>query len=299
MFLFEQLFSLRVVLALVELDRDDCEGEVDEEERTDEDDEEEVETEDVVERLLDVPHDRSPPLESRHDVHHEERREDVVEVGDTEVRVLVVLRAEERTVWSRRTRVTRAQHRGHSVGCDVQLAGLCIGARVLEETRKELQTCDREDEEDEDQHHHDLEEVGDGVEDREDEGAELADRSDCLERSENSERAETREVDGGVGLHEEREVPRHHDREVEEVPGIAHVGAAVEDEAETEDLEDHLEGVDVEKDLLRRLEVRRLHVLRGVLESESDGVDDDEEDGESLEDGVGDDLAREEVDPAA
>jgi hypothetical protein len=93
--------------------------------------------------------------------------------------------------------------------------------------------------------------------------------------------------------------PRHHDREVEEVPGIAHVGAAVEDEAETEDLEDHLEGVDVEKDLLRRLEVRRLHVLRGVLESESDGVDDDEEDGESLEDGVGDDLAREEVDPAA
>lgn len=78
--------------------------------------------------------------------------------------------------------------------------------------------------------------------------------------------------------------PRHHDKEVHDVPDVAQVGAAVEDEAEGDNLEARLDAEDPEEVDLRGLELLceyGLVLLRQVLlEGENHAIGDDgEQDG--------------------
>lgn len=78
--------------------------------------------------------------------------------------------------------------------------------------------------------------------------------------------------------------PGHHDEEVHDVPDVAQIGAAVEDEAEGEDLEARLDAEDPEEVDLRGLELLceySLVLLRQMLlEGEDHAIGDDgEQDG--------------------
>lgn len=85
------LFLFSGFLRLVELDGDDCQCQVDEEERTHEDDEDEEQGEDEVHGLHHVHHDLAPAFQRGDHVDHQETAEDVVEVHRAELRILVVL----------------------------------------------------------------------------------------------------------------------------------------------------------------------------------------------------------------
>lgn len=78
--------------------------------------------------------------------------------------------------------------------------------------------------------------------------------------------------------------PGHHDEEIHDIPDVAQVGAAVEDEAEGEDLEARLDAEDPEEVHFRGLELLceyGLVVLRQMLlEGEDHAIGDDgEQDG--------------------
>lgn len=90
--------------------------------------------------------------------------------------------------------------------------------------------------------------------------------------------------------------PGHHDEEVHDVPDVAQVGAAVEDEAESEDLEARLDAEDPEEIPLRGLELLceyGLVVVRQMLlEGEDHAIGDDGEQDGVLEGRPLDDEAR-------
>lgn len=81
-----------------------------------------------------------------------------------------------------------------------------------------------------------------------------------------------------------RSSPGHHDEEVHDVPDVAQVGAAVEDEAEGEDLQARLDAEDREEIDLRGLELLCEYGLvplrQMLLEGEDHAISDDgEQDG--------------------
>lgn len=91
--------------------------------------------------------------------------------------------------------------------------------------------------------------------------------------------------------------PGHHDEEIHDVPDVAQIGAAVEDEAEGEDLEARFDAEDPEEVDLRGLELLceySLVVLRQMLlEGEDHAIGDDGEqdgvlEGRPLDDEAGD-----------
>lgn len=92
-------------------------------------------------------------------------------------------------------------------------------------------------------------------------------------------------------------LPGHHDEEIHDVPDVAQIGAAVEDEAEGEDLEARFDAEDPEEVDFRGLELLReysLVVLRQMLlEGEDHAIGDDGEqdgvlEGRPLDDEAGD-----------
>mmetsp|Transcript_20713 Transcript_20713/g.31745 ORF Transcript_20713/g.31745 Transcript_20713/m.31745 type:complete len:296 (+) Transcript_20713:6339-7226(+) len=271
---FQLVFCQSVVLRLLlfmslsEFGIDNCQGQVQQEEGADEDEGHEVDEDDVAESLLHLPLDVTPPLQGHALEHLQQRVEQVVEVGDSEVRVIVRF-ATEIASWA------LVGSANQFIG--VHLSSLDRNATVLQDTSEQLATTNGEDDEEEEQDDHGISQQGDSGEQSLHQDFESLDTRNGLQGPQHSEHSETRETEACVflGSHrglgfsrsEEGEVTDEHDHEIEDIPGVHQVGVFRKEEAHANDFEHHFDRVEGEEDVLGHLESWQRVCDRGIIEN--------------------------------
>ena len=151
------------------------------------------------------------------------------------------------------------------------------------------------------QHEHHVAKRGQRAEERVDDLLQLRDALDDAQRPQRAQHTEAAHPANILRLDAEAQDGGRHDGAVEHVPGVTHVGVArIEDEAEADDLDAHLEAEDDGENVVQEAEhIEHLLVLARLLHREAHGADEDAGEDAAVEELVLADALRQEADLAA